>query len=83
MFSRCLLQKKIDGISGRSTFDMDSDKVMRAWKEKVQHDDAGALEEVQWKIKAMKRQEPVNENKINTNLDNCVLLFQNGQRQIN
>ena len=37
--------KNIDGILGRSSFDMDCDKVMRAWKEEVQHDDAGALEE--------------------------------------
>ena len=80
---KMFVTKNIDGISGRSTFGMDSDKAMRAQKEEVQHDDAGALEEVQWKIKAMKRQEPVNENKINTNLDNCVLLFQNGQSQIN
>ena len=51
---KMLVTKNIDGISGRFTYDMDCDKVIRAWKEEVQHDDASAIEEVQRKSKAMR-----------------------------
>ena len=55
----------------------------RSWKDEVHFDEAGALEEAKRMGKAMKRQENMNKNKSNTNLDNCVLLLQNGCRQLN
>ena len=46
---------------------MNCDKVIRAWKDEVQCDDAGALEEAKRRSKAMKWQEIINKNKSNTN----------------